>query len=415
MRPLPHIVAVLPGFIPSTMITVVKPLLALHRRGCISARIVLEQQAAQRDLDWADAIVFCRNAEPRYAPLLAAAQARGVPLMYDLDDNLLELPAGCDNAAQVSESSRQAMLQNYLRAATLVRVYSPLIAQRVEGLNPRVVESFAPVDLSLVPPVGWTSKSVHTDRRPSPIKIVYATSRTQDALCEIFLPALESILRRRGEQVEAHFWGCRPRIASLANVRHHGLVCRYDRYLRRFSRSGYDIGLAPLPDDAFYRAKTNNKFREYGASRVAGVYSRNEVYGGCVADGVTGLLVNNDTDSWHDAIERLIDDAALRASIQRQAWQFVAEHYAQEKFEDLFLAQLTELVATRESGPDRRRRTAANARTTKSSMPGFWRRVSSHAIRSLNTLRRLSPQQAWTAARWFVHDRCLAFWLRWRL
>ena len=84
---------------------------------------------------------------------------------------------------------------------------------------------------------------------------------------------------------------------ALPNVHHHGLICRYDRYLRRFSRGGYDIGLAPLPDDAFYRSKTNNKFREYGASGIAGIYSHNEVYAHCVEHEVSGLLVANETEA----------------------------------------------------------------------------------------------------------------------
>ena len=95
------------------------------------------------------------------------------------------------------------MLEEYLRAAALVRVYSQPLADRVAALNPRVVQTFAPVDLSLVPPQRET-------RPPGPIKIVYATSRTQDALCEIFLPALARILGRYAGRVEAHFWGCRP-------------------------------------------------------------------------------------------------------------------------------------------------------------------------------------------------------------
>src|SRR5208282_2814412 len=148
--------------------------------------------------------------------------------------------------------------------------------------------TFAPVDLSLVPPERGT-------RPPGPIKIVYATSRTQDPLCAMFLPALARILSRYAGRVEAHFWGCRPpQFKSLPNVRHHGLICQYDRYLRRFSRAGYDIGLAPLPDDVFYRSKTNNKFREYGASGIAGIYSHNDVYSQCVQEGVSGLLVAND-------------------------------------------------------------------------------------------------------------------------
>ena len=136
----PRVLAVLPGFIPSTMITVVKPLMNLHRAGRISARIVLESQAGRNDIDWAEAIVLCRNTEPRHAPLLAAIRTRGTPLIYDLDDNLFELPPNCDGSSREREASRQAMLEEYLRAAALVRVYAEPLADRVAALNPRVVQ-----------------------------------------------------------------------------------------------------------------------------------------------------------------------------------------------------------------------------------------------------------------------------------
>jgi hypothetical protein len=237
-------------------------------------------------------------------------------------------------------------------------------------------------------------------------------------LCEVFLPALAEILKRHAGQVEAHFWGFRPpQVAALSHARHHGLICRYDRFLRRFSRAGYDIGLAPLPDDLFHRCKTNNKFREYGASRIAGIYSRNEVYGSCVEHDATGLLVENNAESWHDAIQRLIDDAALRTRIQRQARQFVAEHYSQEKFEDLFLAQIEQVAGSREHGAGSTEPTPPlpAGYPLDGSLPGFWHRLGNQAVRSLDTLRRLTPRQAWSALRWFLHDRSLAFWLRWRL
>ncbi len=409
----PRILAVLPGFIPSTMITVVKPLVNLHRAGRIVARIVLEQQAGRKDVDWADAIVFCRNTDPRHAPLLAAARSRGTPLIYDLDDNLFELPPDCEGLSGMRETSRQAMLEEYLRAAALVRVYAQPLADRVAALNPRVVQVFAPVDLSLVPPLRET--------RPSgPIKIVYATSRTQDALCELFWPALERIVSRYAGRIEVHFWGCRPPRpasgcpAAPPNIRHHGLICQYDRYLRRFSRAGYDIGLAPLPDDVFYRSKTNNKFREYGAAGIAGIYSHNAVYSQCVQNEVSGLLVANGTDHWHRAIERMIEDEALRTRIQQQARRYVREHYSQEKFEPLFLEQLREVMSM-PAGSLPAKAASSRRATASSALDGLVGRLSDRARRSLGTMRRLGPRQSWTALRWFVNDRCLAAWLRWQL
>ena len=57
------------------------------------------------------------------------------------------------------------------------------------------------------------------DRPPGPIKIVYATSRTQDALCEIFGPPSTDLSRYAG-RIEAHFWGCRPPgVAALPELR----------------------------------------------------------------------------------------------------------------------------------------------------------------------------------------------------
>jgi hypothetical protein len=403
------------------MITVVKPLLNLHRAGRIRARIVLESQAGRGDIEWAEAIVFCRNTEPRLAPLLAAVRSRGTPLIYDLDDNLFELPPNCGDTSRVREASRQAMLEEYLRSAALVRVYAPPLAQRVAALNPRVAQIFAPVDLSLVPPPRET-------RPPGPVKIVYATSRTQDALCDIFQPALAQVASRYGDRIEIHFWGCR-RPASVAgrNVHCHGLIYQYDRYLRCFSRGGYDIGLAPLPDDAFYRSKTNNKFREYGASGIAGIYSNNEVYSHCVEHEVSGLLVANTTEGWLRALGRLIEDGPLRTRIQRQAREYVREHYAQEKFEQLFLEQLQGVLNV-PTGPARAfspqptmqagcagRAESAGPAIGQTAVPGLFRRFFAQTRRSLGTLQRLGPRRAWTALSWFASDRCFAAWLSWQL
>jgi hypothetical protein len=423
---LPRILAVLPRFSPSTMITVVKPLLNLHRARRVSARIVLESQARPTDIEWAEAVVFCRNTEPRYAPLLGAIQSRRRPLIYDLDDNLLDLPPGCQGSSPARDAARRAMLQDCLRAAALVRVYSQTLADRVAGLNPHVVRMFAPVDLSLVPAAQRATGNLRPaasgrpDSPAEPIKIVYATPRAPDSLCEIFLPAMERILSHYAGRVEAHFWGYRPpQVASLPNVRYHGLICHYDRFLRHFSRGGFDIGLAPLPDALFFHAKTNNKFREYGACGIAGIYSHSPVYAECVEQEASGLLVANDSASWYDAIARLIDDEVLRTRIQQRARQYVCEHYAQEKFESLFLAQLHDVLGRSDALSATVAGTAAPRSAPVSGpqaeTPGFAAGLRSEVRQALHAMRRMGFHQTWSTLRWFLSDRCLATWLRWQL
>src|SRR3954467_4000230 len=90
----PRVLAVLPAFIPSTILTVVKPLSALHRAGQIVADITLEPWLSRRQVERADVVVFSRNTSPH---ALDAALARSKPIIYDIDDNLFEIPKGYGN------------------------------------------------------------------------------------------------------------------------------------------------------------------------------------------------------------------------------------------------------------------------------------------------------------------------------
>src|SRR6185503_1198657 len=100
-------------------------------------------------------------------------------------------------------------------------------------------------------------------------------------------------------------------------------------------------------DDLFHRCKTNIKFREYGACCVAGVYSNTEVYGECVEDGATGLLVGPDENAWFEAIARLIEDTSLRERIQQQAQTYVRQHYNPERMQADWLAHIQQVLAER--------------------------------------------------------------------
>jgi glycosyltransferase involved in cell wall biosynthesis len=218
--------------------------------------------------------------------------------------------------------------------ASLVRVYSVPMLIRAKKINRNVEKVVAPIDWRLImPPLRDASKDI--------VRIVYATSRSEDKLSEIFKPALRRVLEKHPKGVQAHFLGYNPEeFRSYQNVFHHPMVMDYQNYLRSFSSAGYDIGLAPLLNDVFHRSKTNNKFREYGASQIAGIYSNVDVYSTCVEHKRTGILVENDPDAWFDAMEILIEDSAMRQNIQRQALEFVRNNYSQEIFVNLWHQQI---------------------------------------------------------------------------
>lgn len=89
-----------------------------------------------------------------------------------------------------------------------------------------------------------------------------------------------------------------------------------------------DIAVAPLVDHQFNRCKTNIKWLEAAMIPAAFVGSNIEPYRGTVDNGKTGLLVNNDSESWYEALEALVTDKVLRKNLTRAAHKEVQQNWS---------------------------------------------------------------------------------------
>lgn len=338
------VLAILPALIPSTIIDVVTPLGDLNKSRLIDAKITVETFVKKRDIEWCDIVVLCRNIHPDTASWFLQVIKLGKPYIYDIDDNFFDMPTDSPLGRYHREPSRIKMLKEYIRLAQLVRVYSSPMYDRSRKINQNVIKVAAPLDWRLI-------ESAKDKSEQRIVKIVYATSRSNDNLAEIFKPALIRVLENYSEQVQIYFLGYNPiEFRKYSNVFFKPMIFDYESYLKSFSSAGYDIGLAPLLNDVFHRSKTNNKFREYGASRIAGIYSNVDVYSACVEHNKTGYLVENDPDAWYDALSMLIQDADLRLTIQAHAFRFVRANYSEETFSSLWYQQILNVL----EGPTRR-------------------------------------------------------------
>jgi glycosyltransferase involved in cell wall biosynthesis len=338
----PKIVAIVPSMIASCQIGVLKPLMSLAAKGKIQFDYCLEAKASLNAINSADLVVFCRNTEPAYSHLLNQAVATHKPIIFDLDDNFWDVPFESDPelARYHRLPLRIQQLEKYITHSSLIRVYSPVMKEIVAKLNPKVRLLKAGFDFGMLRKPSFKGSS-------DKLQIVYATSRIVDNQYLLFSESLKKVLDTYSDKVELTIWGCQSsELVGYRGVRFMPLIPDYERFLRSFSSFGFDIGLAPLEDTPFHRSKTNTKFRDYGACNIAGVYSDTPVYSSCVENNRTGILVNNDSESWFAGISRLIDDPELRRSIQKNAYDRVKQEYSQEVVEDEWLAEIEELLSS---------------------------------------------------------------------
>jgi glycosyltransferase involved in cell wall biosynthesis len=99
---------------------------------------------------------------------------------------------------------------------------------------------------------------------------------------------------------------------------------------------GFDVGLMPLDDTPFERAKFPFKLLQYLALGVPAVASRAGVATSVIRDGENGLLAGSPGE-WHDALERLIGDHALRQRLVSAGRDTVIANFTLERVGPLLL------------------------------------------------------------------------------
>jgi len=90
-----------------------------------------------------------------------------------------------------------------------------------------------------------------------------------------------------------------------------------------------DIGLMPLPDNAWTQGKCAFKAIQYMASGVAAVASPVGVTRDLIQNNVNGFLAASEND-WSSVVDRLVSDIVLRKRVAREARRTVEDSYSLE-------------------------------------------------------------------------------------
>ena len=250
---------------------------------------------------------------------------RGTRLIFDLDDNLLDLEGHGERASYeaMSESVRVS-----IELADEVWTSTSRLAARA-ARETRAAVNVLPnaLDPELWEPV---QRSAPVQRGGGPLRLLYMGTRTHDADFALLEQALIRLQSERPGCFELSVIGVRTRageapawLRTLDPPPHVG--ASYPAFVAWFSRlSGFDLGVAPLLSSAFNDCKSPIKVLDYAAIGLPTLASAVPAYTDSLRTGLDCLHAENDIAAWTRALGEVASDRAGLLPIAEQATRLVA-------------------------------------------------------------------------------------------
>jgi len=255
----------------------------------------------------------------------------GVPILYDFCDPIYLPYKGLRNGYF-------SYLKFFGKTATICEVSAHILvgnaelAEYARRFNPHVTIVPITIDLTGYPPKQWgASRSAET-----PV-IGWSGSHSTIRHLDVAQRALQELRQKRayrlrvlgsehyelpGVEVEARPWT----VAAEVEFLH-----------------GCDMGIMPLPVDAWTRLRSHLKIRQYMAVGIPCVASPVGVIRELIDDGANGFLADSDQE-WVEKLTRLIDDPGLRERMGRKGRRTIEERYSGEVWASDVLRILRSIV-----------------------------------------------------------------------
>ncbi|MDO4940324.1 MAG: hypothetical protein Q4E33_01360 [Erysipelotrichaceae bacterium] len=319
-----NVLAISITFIPSIILCGHSQLNHLEKLGKINYKFVISHFINKKNIEWADVIVFIRCDTDLDMYVSKIAKKAGKHLVYVLDDDILNVPSYISSAPNYLKPSTKKQIRTIMSNCDTFLTTSPVLLEKYG-------KGFKNAFLINEPSLNRIDKKEKNKK----IKVGFAGSidRAQD-LNQILRDTIEKLVNKYHDEIDIEFMGAKPKFVEEFGLTYLPYQDGYDAYTAFMSKCNWDIGLAPMPDTEFHRCKYYNKFVEYASFGIVGVYSNLEPYVYGIKDGVNGLLVNNTTDEWYNAIVRLIEDNKLRETISKECLRQANEIYTLEKCAD---------------------------------------------------------------------------------
>lgn len=186
------------------------PFEKLEAEGKLHTRIYSTGLAPRSAAAWADAVILQRVFSHLDLEVALEAKKLGKPVIYDIDDNLLDVPLSLGPIAELYATPEvRHNIMVFLKIATLVKVASRPLGEALAPFTSQKPVVLAPMNPdALYAPVKHSNDGV--------FRFLYAGNAENDhALEKIAGSAIQRILEEYGPRVHWYFFGGRFREVRL--------------------------------------------------------------------------------------------------------------------------------------------------------------------------------------------------------
>lgn len=325
------------------------PLRQMHATGEINFAVASQDRIATLGINcWKDlaknfipdVVIMTRYAQPYGAAIVDFFRENAVPVIYHIDDNLLELPSSLGEEIQKRQGAGEviAARAHMLSTCDIIYASTPYLASVLKRRFPQqrfIHGIYASYPENIKTPIAPIQRAYEV--------IGYMGSKGHQHDLELVVPAIERLLVER-PTLRFETFGTIRMPATLERfgdrVRSHSVQKSYTEFLNSLAALNWDIGLAPLVDAEFNRCKAPTKFIEYTACGIPVAASDISVYHDAVPPG-GGVLIHDD---WYENLERLLTSAGERremlAAAQAHCRHVFAKNKLQKQLSDLFKSVL---------------------------------------------------------------------------
>ncbi len=254
----------------------------------------------------------------------------GKPVIYDFDDAVFHMYD--DHPNSVVRMLLGGKLKPLLRAAAACscgNAYLQAYAARFCANHP------------VIPTVVDTSRYLPLEAREpnAPPVLGWIGSPSTWQYVESLVPTLLPILEKHGARFRVV--GAGHRAEGIAGIE----AVAWSEAEEIAQVQAMDIGIMPLPDEAWARGKCGYKLIQYMACGLPVITSPVGVNRDIVEDGVNGILATTAAE-WTAALDRLLGDAALRQRMGGRGRERVVERYSLASQEPRVLALIQSAMAS---------------------------------------------------------------------